>query len=94
MSTTPGVVSKIRFTSVAAASRVLSSAAYTSATSVESTGGPGGISATLAEASYRRAMESIAGRTATAMAWLWRDRSPLGRSVTCTSPTLGPERRK
>ena len=50
-STTPGVVSKTCFTCVAASSRVESSAAYTSATSVESTGGPGGISATFADAS-------------------------------------------
>ena len=49
-STTPGVVSNTRFTCRAASRRVESSAAYTSATSVERTGGPGGISATLADA--------------------------------------------
>ena len=49
-STTPGVFSNTSFTAFAAASRVESSPAYTSATSVESTGGPGGISATLADA--------------------------------------------
>jgi hypothetical protein len=48
----------------------------------------------LADAPYRRAIESIAGRTATAMAWLWRDRSPFGRRLTCTSATFGPRRMK
>ncbi len=81
-------------TFVAARSRVLSSAAYTSATSVESTGGPGGISAILALAPKRRAIESTAGRTATAMSWLCRLRSPLGRRFTCTSATLAPRRMK
>ena len=47
-STTPGVFSNTAFTAFAASRRDASSAAYTSATSVESTGGPGGISATFA----------------------------------------------
>ena len=54
----------------------------------------GGISAILALAPYRRAIESTAGRTATAMAWLCRDRSSLGTRFTCTSATVIPCRRK
>ncbi len=67
-STTPGVVSITDLTRRAASSRIESSAAYTSATRVERTGGPGGISAILALAPNLRAIESTAGRIATAMA--------------------------
>ena len=93
-STTPGVDSNTCFTCAAVASRVESSAAYTSATMVESTGGPGGISATLTAAPYRRAMGRSRAARATAIAWLCRERSPLGTRFTCTSPTLALERMK
>ena len=81
-STTPVVPSKISFTAPASFTRLSSVGPYISATSVCSTGGPGGTSATATAAPYFAAISAMAGRTRTAISWLCRLRSPFGRRFT------------